>query len=162
MAGLFGSEKTWGAGGAEKQNKTQSIYKEKELPRKELKGAETQAGLQWRAPKAREGKGGRGEGREQVQAQLAQHPASARRCLCQEPAFLKPWARRWGGDTASQAEGSRRAGAGKHRGEPSGSRGELPRLRWGAGRGKRRGRGGGGGQGLGEGLSQACLRVCLS
>ena len=31
------------------------MYKEKALPRKELKGAETQAGLQWRAPKAREG-----------------------------------------------------------------------------------------------------------
>ncbi|KAM6137382.1 LOW QUALITY PROTEIN: complement C1q tumor necrosis factor-related protein 6 [Pterocles gutturalis] len=41
-------------------------------------------------------------------------PASTQQCLCQEPAFLKPWAR----GLALQAEGNPRAGAGKHSGEP--------------------------------------------
>lgn len=99
------------------------------------------------SPKAREGKGGRGEGREQVQAQLA-HPVSTQQCLCQEPAFLKPWAR----GPALQAEGSPRAGAGKHRGESSASGVSCHAV---LGCRQREG-----GQRLGEGLSQlVCVAV---
>lgn len=117
-----------------------TIHKGKALPRKELKGSKTQAGLQWRAPKAKEGKGGRGEGREQVQA-------SAQQCLCQEPAFLKLWA----GGPALQAEGSPGSGAGKHRGEPS-----ACRVRCHAALGRRQREGG---QSLREGLARL---VCVS
>lgn len=93
------------------------MQEETALPRKELKGTETQAGFRWRMLKAGEGKGGREEGKEEVQAQLVKQ-ASTQQCLCQEPAFLKPWAR----GAALQEEGSPGAGTGKLKEEPSASK----------------------------------------
>lgn len=127
-------------------NKTPTYARK--VHRKELKGTETQGGFRGSALEAGEGKGGREEGKEEVQAQLADQ-ASSQQCLCQEAALLKPWAR----GTALQEEGSPGAGTGKLKEEPSASK-----VSWQAGAGcRQRGRE----QGLGGGFlgSFACLSV---
>lgn len=101
---LFGSEKA-------EENKN----KEKALPRKELKALKPKPVCNGERPRPGREREGEERGGSRSKPSL---PPSQQQCLCQEPAFLKPWAR----GPALQAEGSPGAGAGKHRGEPSASR----------------------------------------
>lgn len=90
--------------------------KEKALPRKELKAPKPKTVCNGERPRPGREREGEEQGGSRSKPSLP--PSQQQQCLCQEPAFLKPWAR----GPALQAEGSPCAGAGKRRGEPSSSR----------------------------------------